>query len=220
MNGILVSDLSLTLHKTSILKNIHADFPQGAITGIAGNNGSGKSMLLKCICGFIKPSHGEILLAGVNYHALRRFPPSIGYIIEGPGFLGDLSAWDNLRQLAKIRNFVDDQAVARSIRCVGLDPAEKKPVRKYSMGMKQRLGIAQAIMEDPDFLLFDEPMNGLDARGVSEMRTLFARLSKSGKTIVLTSHNRDDIDILCGRVYEMDAGALHVLRAESRSERP
>lgn len=212
VEGIVVSDVSLSIHKSVILRNVCAEFPDGEITGIIGNNGSGKSMLLKCICGFIVPSQGTITVHGVNYHEKKRFPKSIGFVIESPGFLGELSGRENLLQLSQIQNKIKPQSVNEVLKTVGLDPLDYKPVRKYSMGMKQRLGIAQAIMEDPDTLILDEPMNGLDKQGVADMRYLFAEIGKRRKTMILTSHIQEDIDFLCKRVYQMDGGILQRVR--------
>lgn len=206
MDGVTVENVSLTLRRATILNDVSAQFPQGTITGIVGNNGSGKSMLLKCVCGFIRPDRGKITVFGKDYLALKQFPQSMGFIIEAPGFLPELSGIDNLMMLSRIRNRIGSAEMRAAMEQVGLNPAEKKSVKKYSMGMKQRLGIAQAIMENPILLLLDEPMNGLDSGGVHEMRVLFQRLCDLGKTLVLTSHNREDIDILCSRVYQMDGG--------------
>ena len=149
---------------------------------------------------------------GVNYHEKKRFPKSIGFVIESPGFLGELSGRENLLQLSQIQNKNKPQSVNEVLKTVGLDPLDYKPVRKYSMGMKQRLGIAQAIMEDPDTLILDEPMNGLDKQGVADMRYLFAEIGKRRKTMILTSHIQEDIDFLCKRVYQMDGGILQRVR--------
>lgn len=212
MEGIVVSNVFLSIHKSEILHNVCAEFPDGEITGIIGNNGSGKSMLLKCICGFIVPSQGTITVHGVNYQEKKKFPKSIGFLIETPGFLGELSGRENLLQLAQIQNIIKPQTAYQAMETVGLDPMDFKPVRKYSMGMKQRLGIAQAIMENPDTLILDEPMNGLDKQGVADMRKLFAEIGERRKTMILTSHIQEDIDLLCTRVYQMDGGILQRIR--------
>jgi ABC-2 type transport system ATP-binding protein len=157
-------------------------------------------------------TRGKIL---VDYEQVGRdmdFPDDIGIIIETPGFLPQYSAMRNLELLAGLRRRVDAAKVARTIRRVGLDPESRKPVSKYSLGMRQRLGIAQAIMEDPRLLILDEPMNGLDKHGVAEIRALLKELRAEGRTIVLASHNAGDIDELCDTVCEMDAGVLRVVR--------
>ena len=136
------------------------------------------------------------------------FPQKLGFIIETPGFLMNYSGYKNLKYLASIQKNIDDEGIKESMSLVGLDSADKKHVGKYSLGMRQRLGIAQAIMEKPDILILDEPMNGLDKNGVQEMRELFLQMKSEGKLILLTSHNREDIEVLCDEVYEMEDGIL------------
>ena len=195
-----------------VLKDVHHDFEEGKIHGVVGNNGSGKTVLFKCICGFLHPSKGKIF---VDYQQVGKdmdFPEDMGIIIETPGFLPYSSGMKNLQILASLRKKIDDKQIADTIRRVGLDPNAKKPVSKYSLGMRQRLGIAQAIMEDPLMLILDEPFNGLDKHGVADMRELIKGLKAQGKTILLASHNQKDIDELCDTVCEMDAGVMTVIR--------
>ncbi len=195
-----------------VLTDVHKDFVSGRIHGIIGNNGSGKTILFKCMCGFMPVTRGKIL---VDYEQVGKdmdFPDDIGIIIETPGFLLQYSAMKNLELLASLRRRADRKKVAATIRRVGLDPESRKPVGKFSLGMRQRLGIAQAIMEDPRVLILDEPMNGLDKHGVAEIRALLKELRGEGRTILLASHNAADIDELCDTVCEMDAGVLRVVR--------
>ncbi len=195
-----------------VLKDVHQDFEAGKIHGIVGNNGSGKTVLMKCICGFLLPTSGKIF---VDYEQVGKdmdFPEDLGLIIETPGFLPQYSAMKNLEILASLKNKIDQRQIADAIRRVGLDPSVKKPVGKYSLGMRQRLGIAQAIMESPSLLILDEPLNGLDKHGVQEMRSLIKGLRDEGRTVLLASHNAQDIDELCDTVCEMDAGVLTVIR--------
>ena len=169
-------------------------------------------MLLKCICGFLRPTSGHV---SVNHKIIGQdidFPQKLGFIIETPGFLMNYSGYKNLKYLASIKKEIDDIAIKEAMELVGLDPEDKKHVGKYSLGMRQRLGIAQAIMEKPDILILDEPMNGLDKSGVEEMRKLFLKIQSEGKLILLTSHNKEDIDVLCDEVYEMDMGNLMRIR--------
>ena len=208
MNSIVVEDVSLHIGKAHILDQVSAVFQPGEISGIVGRNGSGKSMLFKCICGFIKPSSGKIIIGNTDYHKTRAFPRSMGFIIEAPGFLPDCSALDNLIRLASINGRAQINQLKEWIETVGLDPLDRKKVGKFSLGMKQRLGIAQAIMENPDYLILDEPFNGLDNTGVEDIRTLLLNLKNQGKTILLSSHNPLDITLLCDRVYEMDHGKM------------
>lgn len=209
---ILLENICVNLSRREILKNVSAQFDDGYIHGIIGNNGSGKSVMFKTICGFIKPASGRVTFNGVNYTAMRKFPPRIGLLIESPGMLPECSGYENLMRLASIRGQIARKEVCSAITLVGLEPGDKRSVGKYSLGMKQRLGIAQAIMENPDILLLDEPMNGLDKSGVSDMRELFKSLRGQGKTILLASHNPLDIEELCDTVYEMDGGVLSRVR--------
>lgn len=195
-----------------MLHNITRDFARGKIHGIVGNNGSGKTVLMKCICGFLIPTEGKIFVHGKQVGREVDFPPGLGVIIETPGFLPNVSGIRNLEILASLQKKVGLREIAAAIRRVGLDPELKKPVGKYSLGMRQRLGIAQAIMEDPELLILDEPLNGLDKHGVKEMRDLILGLKEDGKTILLASHNQGDIDALCDTVCEMDAGRMTILR--------
>ena len=197
MEGIIVNHVTKSFKEETVLKDVVLSVPKGKICGIIGRNGSGKTVLFKCICGLLQVDKGDIQ---VDHR-------QIGAIIEEPGFLGQYKERKNLELLAsisgkKISNY------QKILKMVGLLEAGDKKVRKYSMGMKQRLGIAQAIMEDQNIIILDEPMNGLDNAGVEEMRKLFLNLREQGKTILLASHNRDDIEILCDVVYEMDHGIL------------
>ena len=209
---IRVMDVSKSFGEETVLHHISYDFKEGRIYGIVGNNGSGKTVLMKCICGFLIPDSGEIT---VNYKRIGKdmdFPPDTGIIIETPGFLPNLTGMRNLELLASLRKKIDKKAVAQAIREVGLDPEMKKPVSKYSLGMRQRLGIAQAIMEEPSLLILDEPFNGLDRTGTAQMRQLIRELREQGRTILLASHNQADIDELCDTVCEMDAGVMTMIR--------
>jgi len=211
--AISVQDIYMRFGEETVLTDVSRDFEEGKIHGIVGNNGSGKTVLMKCICGFLLPTKGKIL---VNYKQVGKdmdFPDDIGIIIETPGFLPNLSGLKNLQILASLKRKIDTDTIKETIRRVGLDPDMKKPVGKYSLGMRQRLGIAQAIMENPSILILDEPLNGLDKSGVKHMRELIKGLRGQGKTIILASHNQLDIDELCDTVCEMDAGIMTVVRS-------
>ena len=199
----------------TVLKNVSRSFERGRIHGIVGNNGSGKTVLMKCICGFLIPDSGSITVNGERVGVDVDFPHDMGLIIETPGFLPNITGVKNLEILASLNKKIGLEEIAAAIRRVGLDPLMKKPVGKYSLGMRQRLGIAQAIMEDPALLILDEPLNGLDKHGVREMRQLIKGLKEQGKTILLASHNQGDIDELCDTVCEMDAGVMTMIREES-----
>ena len=213
--AISVQNLSKSFGQERVLKNVTRDFEKGKIHGIVGNNGSGKTVLMKCICGFLIPDSGSITVNGERVGVDVDFPRDIGLIIETPGFLPNMTGVKNLEILASLNKKIGLREIAAAIRRVGLDPLMKKPVGKYSLGMRQRLGIAQAIMENPSLLILDEPLNGLDKHGVREMRQLIKGLKEQGKTILLASHNQGDIDELCDTVCEMDAGVMTMIREES-----
>ena len=191
-----------------VLKNVSISFEKGKIHGIVGRNGSGKTVLFKCICGLMHPEEGVILVNGKRVGRDVDMPEDIGAIIEAPGFLPNYSGYKNLRFLANIRRKIGKEKIVNVLKTVGLDPESRKHVGKYSLGMRQRLGIAQAIMEDPEILILDEPMNGLDNAGVQDIRALLLELKAQGKTILLASHNHEDIAALCDTVHEMDGGVL------------
>ena len=194
--------------KIEVLKDVSLTCKAGKIYGLIGRNGSGKTVLLKSICGFVLPTSGEVRVQGQLVGKAVDFPTDIGFIIESPGFLARESGLQNLMHLASIRGKASAEDVRQSMYTVGLDPDLRKPVGKYSMGMRQRLGIAQAIMENPNILILDEPMNGLDNQGVTDIRQVLKQLKASGKTILIASHFQEDIDLLCDEVYEMDAGII------------
>lgn len=210
-NAIEIHDLVKVFGQDTVLKGINRNFEAGKIHGIVGNNGSGKTVMFKCICGFLQPTSGKVFVGGKQIGKDVDFPEDLGLIIETPGFLPNLTGLKNLEILAALNNRIDLKQVAETIRRVGLDPLSDKPVGKYSLGMRQRLGIAQAIMESPKLLILDEPMNGLDKHGVAEMRELFRSLATDGRTILLASHNITDIETLCDTVCEMDAGVMTML---------
>ena len=191
-----------------VLKNVSISFEKGQIHGIVGRNGSGKTVLFKCICGLMHPEEGVIRVNGMRVGRDVDMPEDIGAIIEAPGFLPNYSGYKNLRFLANIRRKIGKEEILSVLKTVGLDPESRKHVGKYSLGMRQRLGIAQAIMEDPEILILDEPMNGLDNAGVQDIRALLLELKAQGKTILLASHNHEDIAALCDTVHEMDGGVL------------
>ena len=191
-----------------VLQEVNLTLPAGRVYGIVGNNGSGKTVLMKCICGFLTATTGTVRVFGKQIGKEIDFPESLGVIIETPGFLTNLTGRRNLEILADMQRKISRAEIRRVLQRVGLDPDMKKTVAKYSLGMRQRLGIAQAIMEEPSLLVLDEPFNGLDHSGVAQIRSLLLDLKKEGRTILLASHNEEDIRILCDEVYEMDGGVL------------
>ena len=205
---ISVKDVSLIIKKDTILSHVSMQLEQGKIYGIVGRNGSGKTMLMKCICGFVKPTSGEIYVDNQKIGKDVDFPQNVGIIIETPGFIPYYSGYRNLKILAGLRKLIGKTEILETMKVVGLQGAENKLVRKYSLGMRQRLGLAQAMMEKPDIFILDEPMNGLDNEGVEDMRKIFLGLKKEGKTILLVSHNSEDITVLCDEIYYMDKGEM------------
>ena len=191
-----------------ILQDVNLNLEPGCVYGIEGTNGSGKTMLMKMILGFVSPSSGSIKIEGKVLGKDISMPDRIGAIIENPGFLPEYSGFKNLKFLAMIHHKISNEEIRNAMRIVGLDPDSKKHVGKYSLGMRQRLGIAQAIMEDPDILLLDEPLNGLDNEGVEEIRKVLLSLKEKGKLIILASHSKEDIQILCDTVFRMDHGKI------------
>lgn len=211
-NKITVTNVEKVIENQVILKDINLEFTKSKIYGLIGRNGSGKTVLLKCICGFMKVSKGEVKL---NHNLIGKdvsFIDNLGFIINSPGFLPELSGFQNLLYLASIKKIVGKKGIRDVMNLVGLDWHSKKKVGKYSMGMKQRLGIAQAIMENPDILILDEPMNGLDNQGVEDIRNLLLAQKEKEKIIIITSHNKDDIDFLCDEVYLMNDGSIERIR--------
>ena len=205
---IEVKNISKILGDQEILRGVSGRYQSGRIYGSVGRNGSGKTVFFKCICGFMKVSKGEILQNGKSIGGKHGYLKDCGFLIERPGFLENESGYKNLKYLASINNKIAYQDIEKSIEQVGLNPKDKRHVGKYSMGMKQRLGIAQAIMEDPGILILDEPMNGLDDIGVELIRKLLLNLKEEGKLILLASHYKEDIEYLCDEVFRFDAGVL------------
>lgn len=212
-NIIEVKNVTKCFKQACVLNNVSLTVEQGSICGLVGLNGSGKTVLMKAICGFLIPDSGEVSVRGKRIGRDCDFPENVGVIIEIPGFSQFISGFQNLKNLASIQKKISDEKIRNVMKLVGLDPSSKKWVSKYSLGMRQRLGIAQAIMEDQDILILDEPMNGLDKKGCEDVRKLLLDLKKEGKTILLASHNQNDIDMLCDKVYEMDRGEITEIAA-------
>ena len=205
---IFVENVTKAFGGQEVLKTVCVKFEMGKIYGIVGRNGSGKTVLLKCICGLLYPSTGTVTVGGKVVGKDVDYPENVGFIIETSGFLPRYSGLKNLKYLAAVRGKVKKDEIRKYMELVGLNPDDKKHVGNYSLGMKQRLGIAQALMENPDILILDEPMNALDNNGVEEMRTVLLKMKEQGKLIIIASHVRDDIDILCDEVYGIDAGIM------------
>lgn len=206
--AVEVKNVTKQFKETTALKNVNVSFEKGKIYGVVGRNGSGKTVMFKCICGLLAVTDGEITVLGQTIGDGLRVPKGVGAVIETPGFLPNASGYRNLYYLAALSGKPDKNKIRDAITMVGLDPDSRKFVGNYSMGMRQRLGLAQAIMEDAELLILDEPMNGLDNEGVRNMRSFLMGLRDLGKTIILASHSQEDIAVLCDEVYQMDAGTL------------
>lgn len=207
---IQVNNVSKKFKSQVVLKDITLQCRKGRIYGFVGYNGSGKTVLFKCICGLLYVDEGEIRVNGekIGHEMIK----NAGIIIEEPAFLGNESERKNLELLYMLRHKRDKKRIADVMQMLGLNSESKKTVRQYSLGMRQRLALAQALMEDPDILILDEPMNGLDRDGVNEIRQLLLKLKEQGKTILLASHNKEDIEVLCDEVFEMEHGKLQQIR--------
>lgn len=205
---IVIDKLTKSFKGKTVLEDVNMRLQEGRIYGIVGDNGSGKTVLLKLICGFMKPDSGTVTVNGKVIGKDADFPENTGIIIEAPGFLPNYSGMKNLEYLASIRGKIGKEQIESAMKTVGLDPSSKLRVGKYSLGMKQRLGIAQAIMENQQLLILDEPMNALDNDAVEEMRKLFLSFKASGKTMLIVSHNEGDISTLCDEVYEFDGARI------------
>lgn len=205
---IIIENATKKFGTQTVLNNVSLTLEDGKIYGFVGQNGCGKTVLFKSICGFIYLDRGTITVDGKVIGKDIDIIKDAGIIIESPGFLPNYSAFKNLKFLTMIKDNIGDEQIKSTLISVGLDPESKKVVGKFSLGMRQRLGIAQAIMENLHILILDEPMNGLDKRGVEDIRKILMDLKKKGKLILLASHNPLDIDILCDCVYELDAGTI------------
>ena len=205
---IIIENATKKFGTQTVLNNVSLTLEDGKIYGFVGQNGCGKTVLFKSICGFIYLDRGTITVDGKVIGKDIDIIKDAGIIIESPGFLPNYSAFKNLKFLTMIKDNIGDEQIKSTLISVGLDPESKKVVGKFSLGMRLRLGIAQAIMENPHILILDEPMNGLDKRGVEDIRKILMDLKKKGKLILLASHNPLDIDILCDCVYELDAGTI------------
>lgn len=206
--AVVLEHVYKKLKGREIFRDVHLQVSRGQIIGIVGPNGSGKSMLFRIISGLVWPTRGQIFVFGQKLHDEISFPPSLGIVMEHPGFLEAYSGFTNLRFLADIRRRIGHDEVAEAMRRVGLDPTDKRPVKAYSLGMKQKLAIAQAIMERPELLLLDEPMNGLDEDSVKVIYELLRSEKSRGATILMTSHHWEDIEALCDEVYAVRDGSV------------
>ena len=205
---IQLTNISKTFGKQTVLQPLTMGFEEGMIHGIIGRNGSGKTGLMKMILGILQPTTGTVIVGDKRIGKDVDFPESAGAIIETIEFIPYMSAYQNLADIAAMRGNLSKTQIKEVLEMVGLGNVGRKHVSKFSMGMRQRLAIAQAVMESPKLLILDEPMNGMDEKGVEEMRRLILARKAAGTTIILSSHNIEDIRILCDQVYRIDAGVV------------
>ena len=204
---ITINNLTKKFKDEIVLNNINMTLESGNIYGIIGQNGSGKSVLLKIICAFYIPSQGEVLIDNINYCNGKSFPKNLRALIEKNAFLPDISGFNNLKLLAKIENKITDEEINESLKIVNLYEEKDKMFSKYSMGMKQKLGIASALMEDPEIIILDEPFNGIDEESKKKITNELIKI-KNNKIIIITSHIKDEITSLCDHVFEMKNGKI------------
>ena len=205
---VSVNNISKKIKGKTILDHISYEFQEGKIYGLYGRNGSGKTMLLRAIAGLIFVDEGSIVIDEKRLHKEIDFPESVGIIIEKTDLLPQYDAFTNLKILSKIKNIANDEDIRNAVEAVGLNPDDKLKVKKYSLGMKQRLSIAQAIFEKPDLLLLDEPTNALDEKSIEMVRNILLEKKAEGKTIIIASHNKDDLRILADVTLQMEDGRL------------
>ncbi len=205
---IEVKEYTKKIKDKTILSNINLNFESGRIYGLHGRNGSGKTMLLRAISGLILPTSGSVFIDNKQIGKDIEFPENIGIIIENMKMHDEYTAFDNLKILAKINHKADDSDICKALEVVGLNPNDKKKIRAFSLGMKQKVNIAQAIMENPKLLLLDEPTNALDEESVNRVRNLLLDMRDNGTLIIIASHNREDLDMLCNEVIEIHEGQI------------
>ena len=205
---ISVDKVSKRIRRARILDDISLELESGRIIGLMGPNGSGKTMLMRAICGLIRPDRGRVVIDGKVLGKDISFPPSVGILIESPAFISKYTGFHNLRLLAGIKGIISDDDIDQALIDVGLDPNDRRTYRKYSLGMKQRLGIAAALMESPDLILVDEPFNALDADGIVLVHDLLLKHRERGALVIVALHDREQMDILADTIHVMAQGRL------------
>lgn len=220
MSAIIeVNQVSKYFSRRPVLKDVSLSVEAGSAVGIVGSNGSGKSVLFQTVCGFLTPDGGTIKIRGELLGKKRDFPDNVGVLINSPGFISLNTGLQNLKYLAGIRGVIGERQIRAAMQKVGLDPEDRTKVEQYSLGMKQKLGLAQAIMEGQDILILDEPFNALDYKTHNDVKEILRVLQAEGKTMLLTSHNYEDLEALCNQIYVLDAGNLGVLSSEEMKRR-
>ena len=205
---IKITDVNKTIKKAPILRDINLEFTGGNVYGLRGKNGSGKTMLMRAICGLITPDSGIIDIDGKILGKDISFPESIGVLIENPSFIGNYTGFKNLKVLASIQNRIGDEQIRKALEDIGLDPDDKRTYRKYSLGMKQKLGIAAAVMENPDIIILDEPINALDDVSVEKVHDILEEQKKRGAVIIIACHDKEELDQLSDEIIEISDGRI------------
>lgn len=206
---IELKNVTKEFDKVEIIKNISLEFETGKIYGLYGRNGSGKSVLMKLICGFLIPTKGKVLINGKDFNAKNAYPDNLRAVIEKPSFFPELTGFENLKLLAKIQNKINDEEIIKALDLVNLIDEKDKKYSKYSLGMKQKLAIAQAIMEDPSILILDEPFNGIEEKSVEKITKFLKEEAKNGKTIIFSTHIKEDLENLADIIYKIDNGTIY-----------
>lgn len=206
---IELKNVTKEFDKVEVIKNISLEFETGKIYGLYGRNGSGKSVLMKLICGFLIPTKGKILINGKDFNAKNEYPDNLRAVIEKPSFFPELTGFENLKLLAKIQNKISDEEIIKALDLVNLINEKNKKYSKYSLGMKQKLAIAQAIMEDPSILILDEPFNGIEEKSVEKITKFLKEEAKNGKTIIFSTHIKEDLENLADIIYKIDNGTIY-----------
>lgn len=207
-----VKNLSKEFNGVKVLDNVNLQFEEGKIYGLIGRNGSGKSVFLKILCNFYAPTYGEVLFDNINIYKENIFPPETRALIEKPSFLSDVTGFDNLKLLASIQNRISDEEILNTLKKLNLIEDKDKKYKNYSLGMKQKLGIAQVLMENPKIIILDEPFNGIENATAKKVRDILKSEAKSGKIIILASHIKEDIEELADVVYEFDCGKTSIIK--------
>lgn len=208
MSKVVVENVSKKFNRQLVLDNINLELTSGHIYGLAGINGSGKTVLMKCICGLSTPTSGRILIDDKQVGKDIDFPESIGALIESPGFIEHYSAYDNMQSLASIRKKTGKEEIKSLLEKVGLNPDEKKRVKKYSLGMRQKLGIAMALLDNPDIVILDEPFNALDKKSVLNVKDIILGLKSDNRLVILSSHDGKLMEEVTDKIYEIEEGKI------------
>lgn len=208
MSEIVVKNVSKKIKDAVILNDISVSFSSGRIYGLKGKNGSGKTMLMRTVAGLLIPDSGSVVINGKTLHKDMSFPDSIGILIENPAFLPQYTGFKNLKLLASLSSGISDEDIRTALERVGLDPDDKRTYRKYSLGMKQKLGIANAIMGEPDIIILDEPINALDEETVQKIKEVLLGIRDNDKLIIIACHDREELEYLSDVIYEIKDGSV------------